>query len=629
MCAKDALPTLRAEIDELLAAGKPDEARSVLRRLWRQYAGPATAEFVRSRLEKLSQGGVAPCRLAVLRSFTLEPAIGVLRAAALLNGIDLRVQLGDFNAFAQELLDEGSSLYAFSPDTVILAVQTRDIAPELWHGFASLAPQEVQDAVDRVSRNIAAWVQRFRSISPANLIIHNFEVPSEPSHGIGDGRSQLSQLAAIRQINEQLGRISRQHHGVYVLDYDGLVAVHGRQRWHDERRWLTMRMPLAGDALVPLAEEWLRFLHPLTGRLCKALVVDLDNTLWGGVIGEDGMQGIQVGPEYPGAGYRALQQVMLDFYHRGILLAVCSKNNPDDAQEALADHPGMLLRPGHFAALRINWMDKAQNLREIAAELNVGLDALAFLDDNPVEREHVRRELPEVTVIELPPDAMQFADVLRRQPVFERLAVTSDDRERGRYYGEQRLRSELEQGAGSLEQFYHSLRQELEIAPVTAGSVARVAQLTQKTNQFNLTTRRYSEAQIADFAASPDWRVYSVNVRDRFGDNGLVGVVIARREGGAWDIDTFLLSCRVIGRTVETGILAFLIQEARSHGIRQLRGWFLPTKKNAPACDFYPKHGFAMVTSSGEGTVWSLDLTGAALACPAWLKFLTPTKDAQ
>jgi FkbH-like protein len=411
-----------------------------------------------------------------------------------------------------------------------------------------------------------------------------------------------------------------EHKGIYVLDYDALVARHGRLRWHDERKWLTMRMPLAAENLMHLANEWLRFIHPLTGKVCKALVTDLDNTLWGGVLGEDGLGGIKLGSEYPGAAYQALQRAMLDLFQRGIILAVCSKNNVSDAMEALERHPGMLLRPQHFAAVHINWNDKVQNLYEIAAELNIGTDALAFIDDNPVERARVRVEAPEVTVIDLPNDPMGYAPALRDSPVFERLILSAEDRERGQYYAEQRLRLEFERSASSLEDFYRSLQQELEIAPATADTLTRVAQLTQKTNQFNLTTRRYSEQQLVDMVSSTDWRVYSVRVRDRFGDNGLVGVAITRDVHDVCDIDVLLLSCRVIGRTVETALLSFLVERARSMSMKRLQGWFLPTTKNEPAKEFYPEHKFRLLAERDGGTLWSVDLEEAEFKCPAWIR---------
>jgi FkbH-like protein len=286
----------------------------------------------------------------------------------------------------------------------------------------------------------------------------------------------------------------------------------------------------------------------------------------------------------------------------------------------IEDHSEMLLRPHHFAALKINWNDKAQNLREIAAELNVGLDALAFLDDSPPERALIRSELPEVTIIELPDDPMSYAQTLRDCPAFERLTLSEEDRNRGSYYAEQRQRTESRQSATSLEDFYRSLDQEVEIAPVNSRTLARVAQLTQKTNQFNLTTRRYSEQQVAEMAADSTCRVYSARVTDRFGDHGLVGVVIIREADGDWEIDNLLLSCRVIGRAVEKAILAFIADEARAFGVKQLRGWFLPTKKNVPAKDFYSSHQFQMLGEKEDGALWAANLSNLKVTCPEWIK---------
>jgi FkbH-like protein len=414
--------------------------------------------------------------------------------------------------------------------------------------------------------------------------------------------------------------------GVYILDYDGLMARHGRETWRDERKWLTVRLPIAAPHLLDLAREWLRFAYPLAGRIAKTLVVDLDNTLWGGIIAEDGLAGIRLGPEYPGAAFQALQRAMLDIWHRGILLAVCSKNNPNEALEALDTHPGMLLKRSHFSSLRINWEDKAVNLREIAAELNVGIDALAFLDDNPVEREHVRDAAPEVHVLDLPSDPMRFASAVRDCPLFERLSISDEDRQRGQYYATARDRAALKESAQSKEDFYRWLEQEVEIQDVSPLTLARTAELTQKTNQFNLTTRRYNDQEIAGMIANGAQRVRTLRVRDRYGDNGLVGVAITREVGDACEIDTFLLSCRVIGRTVETALLAAIVEDARRCGRSRVQGWLLPTAKNAPARDFYACHGFRVVAQAQEGALWELDLRTGDVKFPEWIRMLTPVQ---
>jgi FkbH-like protein len=446
--------------------------------------------------------------------------------------------------------------------------------------------------------------------------------------GVYDSQSEENQAAAIQQGNRNLRKLARQHKGIYILDYDALVARHGREQWGDERKWLTVRLPVAAAHLVHVAREWMRFLAPLAGKVAKAVAVDLDNTLWGGIIGEDGMAGIQIGSEYPGAAYQQLQRALLDLSERGILLAVCSKNNPQDALEALTDHPGMLLRPEHFAALRINWNEKAHNLREIAAELNIGLDAIAFIDDSPVERQQVREQAPEVMVVDLPADPIEYARAVRDYPAFERLTLSEEDRRRGQDYVVGRQRAALEQTAVSREDFYWSLDQQAEIKPLDTLTLLRVAQLTQKTNQFNVTTRRYTEQQLTELARCPGWRIWSLTVRDRYAYSGLVGVAIVQHRGEVCHIDTFLLSCRVIGRTIETALLAWLAEQARAQGARRLEGWFLPTRKNAPAKDFYRDHGFQLLSETSEGQLWGLALAGAELRCPPWVRLLPAAENA-
>jgi FkbH-like protein len=616
---------LRAQVDGLIAQGAFDLAARRLAELWRRDPESSTASFVTSRLDQLRDKlrdklALTKFKLAILRSFTVEPIVPLLRSEAFAYGIDLEVHVGDFNTYVQDMVDGQSSLYRFAPNAVVLAVRTDQAAPELWRDFADLAPEVAQQAAERVVRGYEQWIGAFRKHSQAALIVHSLERPSSPSLGVLDSQSEAGQSGLLRQINRELRRIAEGFHGVYTLDYDALVSRHGCEHWHDETKWLTARLPIAAGYLLQMAREWMRFIVPLSGRTAKVLVVDLDNTLWGGIIGEDGMNGIKVSSEYPGAAFQALQRALLDLSRKGILLAVCSKNNLDDAMEALEKHPGMLVHAKHFAALRINWTDKSQNLREIAQELNVGIDALAFLDDNPFEREQVRAALPEITVIDLPKNPLEYAAAVRNCAAFERLTLSAEDQQRTEMYAAQKQRAGAEQSFQSKEDFFRFLEQEAELEAVSDQTLARVAQLTQKTNQFNLTTRRYTEAQIAEMAKRPEWHIFSIKVRDRFGDHGLVGVAITHDVGEQCEVDTFLLSCRVIGRTVETALLAHLAESAAQRGRKRLEGWFLPTKKNAPARDFYEQHGFEWQVSNCEGSLWTLDLDSSTLRCPDWIK---------
>jgi FkbH-like protein len=613
--------TLRRMIDEAVDRGEAATALALLGQLWETVPGPALAGYVLGRFERIAHGlNATPLRVVVLRSFTVEPLIPLLRAGAAIAGFDLQVRLGEFNAYAREILDPGVPLLDGASDIVILAVQTRDVAPDLWRDFADLSAVDVTVTVERVAAELQGWLRALRSRTGATLIVHDLELPPWPSQGILDGQVETSQAAAIRAVNTRLRETARSLPGVHVLAWDDLLSRHGRLSFHDPRRWLTVRMPLPADKLAVVAEEWLRHVIPASGRGAKCLVCDLDNTLWGGVVGEDGPEGIRLGVDYPGAAYVELQRAILDLHRRGIILAICSKNNPGDALPVLEEHPHMLLRPRHFSAMRINWDDKAAGLRSIAAELSIGTDSLVLLDDNPVECENVRRQLPEVRVLRLDGDPTSFAERLRRLPVFERLALSAEDRERGRLYASQRERAELQRSAGSLEDFHRSLQMRVEIAPLTPATMARAAQLTQKTNQFNMTTRRYTEQQMAAFASDPRSVVLTAGVKDRFGDQGIVGLVIVETSEVVWMLDTFLLSCRVIGRAVETAFLATIVQEARSAGAVHLRGSFMPTPKNAPAAGVYEAHGFRRRAEEHGTTEWELDLRQATVECPDWIE---------
>jgi FkbH-like protein len=616
----------RQHLEQCIEAGKWVESRAALEALWMERPTSANANFVSAQAERLhQQDPMATARVAFLRSFTLEPVVPLLRAAAFVKGIRLETQVGEFNSYPQEILDPASKLYQFAPDVAILAVQTRDIAPELWNGFADLTSDQAVSVIQRVTDSFRSWIAAFRSHSQASLIVHSLELPSQPSQGILDGQLADGQSDCLRQINRELKRIVAEQRGVYLLDYDALVARCGRERWGDELKWLSMRMPFAAESLLRMANEWLRFLYVLIARPAKVLVTDLDNTLWGGVLGEDRVEGIALGMEHPGASYLALQRVMLDLHQRGVLLATASKNDSADALNAIETHPEMLLRARHFSATRINWTDKAENLVSIAKELNVGLDSLCFIDDSDFECARVREALPQVRVIPLPKNPGDYAKTLRESLYFERLSLSEEDRERGRLYAEQHQRTQLSSAATNIEDFYRSLEQEAEICLVTAATMARTAQLTQKTNQFNMTTRRYTEQQIAELAGRDDRGVYTLRVKDRFGDNGLVGVAIVHHGGEIAEIDTLLLSCRVIGRTVETALLAFLAAECREKGAQRLEGWFLPTPKNQPAENVYASHQFQKVANEDRGTKWSLDLMQANLQCPEWIRVTAST----
>jgi len=629
--SQDEIAGWRDGTQAAFAAGDFTETRRCLERLWELRPGAAHALLVERCREALTSG--PPLRsisVAVLRSFTIEPVIPLAKAEGLLHGIDLTVRVGEFNTYAQELLNPLSPIvYGDDPvDLVILATQSRDVAPDLWDRFVELSDTEVTQAVERVAGEFAAMVDRFRANSGGSLVVHGLEVPCEPSLGLSESSSIGGQVAAFRKINGALRSLCDATSGVYFLDLDRLVTRVGRNNWHDDAKWIQMKMPLRSSAMAALAAQWVRFLAPLCGASAKVLVVDLDNTMWGGVVGELGRDGVALDPEtVEGAGFVGLQRSVRDVRARGVLLAISSKNNYEDAIDVLENRPTSVVRPGDFAAMRINWEPKAENIRSIAAELNIGLDSVAFIDDNPAECDQVRRMLPEVTVIELHSLPRPDWNPIAGHPRFERLRLSNEDRSRSEMYTQQRSREELRTSTGSLDDFLHALDTKVEIGLATDQDIERVAQLTQKTNQCNLTTKRYTETEIDNFRNATHSEVLVIRASDRFGDHGVIGVAITTREDARVEIDTFLLSCRVIGRGVEVAMLAAVARRARAAGAVTIDGLFVPTAKNVPAAEVYADNGFDEVASDGDQTRHCLDLTQKDVTIPAWIECIIEEGD--
>lgn len=610
----------RIDIDATMNAGDRGAALQLARGYWVQNPNASAARFLKARADRFWPAErLIEHRVAFLRSFTLEPVLPLLEAEAVLDGCRLATWVGAFNAYGQDILDPASGLYAFAPQTVVLAVQTRDVAPALWRGFAGLSDDAARAEAEEVGRAVVHLVEQLRARTAANILVHGLARPVGSDEGLLDLRRSTGQGDAIQLANAWIREHCRTASGVYFLDYDELQARHGRLGWGDERKWNSTKLPFSVAALGPMAREWWRYLRLLALPPTKVLALDLDNTLWGGTVGEDGIAGVALGNEHPGVHFKALQQAIADVARRGVILAIASKNNPADAFQMINDHPEMVLRSNAFSATRINWEPKVKNLIEIAAELNVDIDSFIFVDDNPAECEAVRRSLPDVEVVELPADPSLYADLIRFHPALERLTVSAEDGERGRFYAQERSRKALESQTESLEDFLTSLDIRITIEPVGPATLARAAQLTQKTNQLNTTTRRFSEAEMEAVVASSARSAWVLRASDRFGDNGIVGFAATRVEGGTLMLDAFLMSCRVIGRGIERAFLAALADHARGRNLTTMDGAFVPTPKNAPAAGIFDSAGFKRIESSAVDELWRLDLTSGAILAPIWI----------
>jgi FkbH-like protein len=578
-------------------------------------------------LEQLRAAGlVAPAgarRVALLSNFTLDPLVTCVTVQGHLNALPLDLYVGPYNEHTQEVLNETSGLHRFAADIVVLALTAEAIVP-------GVLAEPWQDAVTRrhqVEEGLAeltALLAALRAWSKASIVVANFARYETSPLGILDWQEPLGMERAIQELNHGLSDWIQTQDRVYMFDLAGLCAAFGRERAFDARMRLLADQPFAAAFVPRLAAELVRYLRATSGPARKCLVLDLDNTLWGGILGEDGPARLRLGGDAVGHAYREFQQAILGLHRRGILLALCSRNDETDAMSVVGTHPGMVLRPEHFAAVRVNWGDKVTNIQSLAAELNIGVDSLVFVDDDPFERQSVRERLPQVRVVDLPRDPALYRNTLLQLDAFDTLRVTSEDRARGRMYQEHRGREALRAEAGSLEEYLTRLDMQINAVLAEGPTRTRLFQLVHKTNQFNLTTRRYTEAEFDERTRAGDYRVFGIHVRDRLGDNGVVGLMILHLVADACDIETFLLSCRVLGRSIETGVLAYAVELARAAGARRLRGRYVATAKNALVRDLYEWHGFTRVGREGEADVWQADLATLVIAAPQWAQVRPP-----
>lgn len=547
-------------------------------------------------------------KLALLGSNTTEFLNPCLVVEAARHRIALEIWNGPYGQIEQQALDPASGLFQTAPDAVLILPELEDLAPDLaWRNLA-LSSDEQKSLAGRCVERMQAVMEAIRARSTMRILFGNLAPPAWNSAGPAGAMLESSPANLLNHLNQELARLCRATTGACVFDVHSLGCETGWSQWRDARMALLARAPHSGAALTALARLAARHFRSWFNPPKKCLVLDMDNTLWGGVLGESGLEGIQLGPDYPGNAFLDFQRRVLALRDRGILLAAASKNNAADVEQVLASHPSCLLKRGHFSAFEVHWEDKATSLRRIAKTLNIGLDALVFFDDNPVEREWVRGQLPMVSVIEAPKNPMSYGEALENSLAFDTFTLTEEDRNRAGLYQQEEARGRMQAEASSLEDFIRSLEMVVTLGHFDEAHLPRIVQLLGKTNQFNLTTRRHDQAHLAQMLETGAVGLWA-KVKDRFGDSGLVALAIATPQSGdAWTVDSFLMSCRVIGRGVETALLAALERQVRQRGGRELHGLHIPTTKNQPAADFYPRHGYQ---EAGEPGRWHLCLDEA------------------
>src|SRR5271166_4838874 len=608
--ARDFRGDLRAALD----SAKPTDCLENLASLAAYQLGfLETVQLDRAfgRLSLKEAPGFLPIRLAILASSTVDHLSPAVRAAGLRRRLLIDVHIGAYGQYRQDILDPTSSVHQFAPQAMLFSLTAREAI-----GGVSLTATvaEVDETIAKLIGELRSFWRKAREIGNTAVLQQTFIDVTEPLFGSYDRVVPGAPSRVVARLNDQLCEAASRD-DVLLLDVARASERDGIDAWFDVGRWLQGKLEIAPQAAPLYGDLAARILAAQRGLSKRCLVLDLDNTLWGGVIGDDGLDGIVLGEgSAVGEAHRALQHYAKQLKERGIILAVCSKNDAKIAEAAFRDHPEMVLRRSDISAFQANWDDKANNLKAIAARLNIGIDSLVFVDDNPVERARVRQSLPMVAVPELPEDPAQYVRCLAEAGYFEAVAFTAEDRDRAQQYAANAEREALLGSAESMDDFLRGLKMSVLFGPFTAVDHARVVQLINKTNQFNTTTRRYTSEQITYITNLADALTLQFRLLDRVGDNGLVSTMILRPtpdDEAVLEIENWVMSCRVFGRQLEFEAMNIAVEAARQRGARALIADYIPTPKNNVISALYPSLGFAAVdqtaTISGA-TRWFLNL---------------------
>lgn len=536
-------------------------------------------------------------RIAFAGNIVFEPLPEFLEAHLACHGIAAASYVAPFSQPLQELLNPSSKLHQFDPNFLLLHSELHALLPGLIDKRLDDTADGWRNAVSEVLDAVEPVVRAALDTTNAIVLLTNFVGPDCYDLGLADSRSDFGEQEFFSQINSALGKAFRTEPRVQIVDLCRLMAFHGRARSRDRRLYYVAKLPWHESFLPVLADELVRHVNAGLGRIRKCLVVDLDNTLWAGVLGEEGPLGVRVGAGDPAAeAHFDLQRRILAIKRRGVLLAACSKNNPADVEELFRLRTDMPLRKDDFACLQVGWEMKHEGLRSVAADLNIGTDSLVFLDDNPAEIELIRQIMPEVECVLVPADPALRPTCLDRVHSLDRILITAEDLAKTRHYQQNAARDSARRQFSDLHEYLYSLKTRITIRPASHDVLARVHQLFWKTNQFNLTTRRYSFADLEKFSTDANSCLLVVRAEDRFADLGWIGTVLLRGvDEPAVQIDSFILSCRAMGRTIETAVLNHVKAWCFSHpGCEELVAEYVPSAKNAPVREFYEEHGFTV-----------------------------------
>ena len=588
-------------LKDYLAAGDPAFSRELVAQtaVVTEFADLLTLCTMRRRAlaKGLIDRSQKKRRVAVVGGANLRPMVDLIQHfAAVLGGVECELWTGDYDNYYSEILDPGSALYESRPELVLILPSERRC---VFDGPMASSREEQQAAIFRVVRELLHLCTTVHDRCGAEVILGNFRLPPYFDPGQMRSTSLASDYGFRKAVNLELGLQLPSY--VHLCDIEFLSNRRGNLEGVDDRTWFESKQPFASGLLCDVAREYAHTLSNVGVAPKKVVVLDLDNTLWGGVIGDDGLEGIEIGTTSArGEAFRDFQQYLLELSKRGVLLAVCSKNDHDKAIEPFEKHPEMVLRLKDIVCFKANWQPKSDNIRQIARELNLGVDSLVFVDDNPAEIDIVRQYVPEMNTIWVGEDPSDFSAKLRDSRFFEMRTVTAEDAQRVQQYRVESERQALLGSSTDMGAYLESLQMTALITPFNSIDAPRIAQLIAKSNQFNLTTRRRTEAEVIALIDDPAYATFTMRLSDRFGEHGLIAIVIGRIEGAEFHVDTWLMSCRVLMRQVEEEVLNEIVRLAAVNGCQTVLGTYLPTAKNAMVRELYPRMGFQLVDDHGH-----------------------------
>lgn len=541
-------------------------------------------------------------KAAILGDTATQLLVTAVKGTAVSKGLNLNIYEAEYDQIFSEIIDDNSGLYTFGPSYTIIYMSCE----KLYDQFCKTPLTERASFADNVIAKMRSQWDKINSVIKTRIMQFNFCENDDRVFGSFGNKTEVSYIYQLRKLNFLLMESACAYKNLYIVDLSGIQNVYGRNFVFSDKYYYSAKLAVSIDALPFAAEEIVNEISALSGKFKKCVVLDLDNTLWGGVIGDDGINNIQIGELGAGRAFSDFQKWLKQLKNRGILLAVCSKNNDDTAREPFENHPEMVLHLDDFAIFVANWNDKSSNIKYIQQTLNIGMDSMVFIDDNPFERNLVREMIPEITVPELPEDPSLYLTFLKKQNLFETGSYSSGDADRTGQYRAEAQRVQLQNSFDSIDDYLASLEMVGTAAPFDEFNIPRISQLTQRSNQFNLRTVRYTEAEIAEIAASDKYITLYFTLKDRFGDHGLISVVILEKQDDGLFIDTWLMSCRVLKRTVEEFIINTIVKTAADNGFSKITGEYIPTAKNKMVADIYEKMGFSRI----DDTHFSADTAG-------------------